>query len=262
MFASFNPNISAAVVSRVQGLLQPFHLTLVPPTQRAPSTPTTLTLSFGQTASSLPLPSAPKNGYVIYGNTTHFSCNGDSTQTTVFAVYQLLQVLGYRFYHPFQPVVPAALTTAPVKIIEQPTNVIRLHHYHSEHPLEMTEMLQGMGPFDADRLEEWQLYIQWIVANRMTNVEWVMLCANDYKDFCWSDQRQQRIKQLIDTAHDFSVGVFLDVAIAMTQQHAMHMIQSTSESMAQQTQDIKTAVKWIVGCGVDGIYRFCNHSSL
>eukprot|EP01126_Amoeba_proteus_P003653 TRINITY_DN11212_c0_g1_i1.p1 TRINITY_DN11212_c0_g1~~TRINITY_DN11212_c0_g1_i1.p1 ORF type:complete len:629 (+),score=71.66 TRINITY_DN11212_c0_g1_i1:402-2288(+) len=164
-----------------------------------------------------------------------------------------MQQLGFRFFHPFDPVIPSSLSRVLTKIIEQPKNQIRLHHYHTEHPLEMTEMLQGMRPFDNQRLTEWNLYLQWVVANRMTHVEWVLLCADSYKDFCYSAERTQRLRTLIDMAHNFSVQIFLDVAIAMQQQHAMHMIQDTDAPLQQQINDIKQAIQWITSCNVDGI---------
>lgn len=241
------------MVSSIQELLTNFSVVYLPPTEQPP-TSSSLVLSFGNTASSIAMPPAPKNGYTVFCNGTHLSSAGNSDKTNVIAAYQLLQTLGFRFYHPFQPVVPRTISAPAVtKIIEEPVNVIRLHHYHTEHPLEMTEMLQGMGPFDSDRLHEWQLYLQWIVANRMTHIEWVMLCGESYKDYCWSSQRQQRLKQLIDMAHEFGVEVYLDLAIAMAQQHAMHMIQNTKAPMEQQIQDIKNAIAWMTGCGIDGI---------
>jgi hypothetical protein len=253
VLASFEASLSDLVQGRIKKLLSPFKVTYLPPTERPPSLPSSLVLSFGQTASSIPLPAAPQDGYLVWGNGTHLSSAGDSLQTTVFSAYQLLQTLGYRFYHPFQPVTPPSLPSPALKLTERPTNRIRLHHYHTEHPLEMTETLQGLGPFDSERLGEWEMYLEWIAAQRMTHVEWVLLCAEPYKDFCWSTERQSRLRTLRDMAHAFSVKIFVDIAIAMSQQHAMHMVQNVDASMPEQIQDIKTAIAWTLGIGVDGI---------
>lgn len=252
LFVSFQPDIDPLVQSQITSLLG--NPVVYPPTKPAPPGSNTLIISFGQTASSIPIPPPPKSGYkILTSGTTYISCVGDSLQTTIFASYQILQQLGFRFYHPFDPVVPPTLTIAPINITASPVNGIRLHHYHTEHPLEMTETLQGLGPFDTGRLHEWTLYLQWIAAHRMTHVEWVVLCDESYKSFCWSTQRQQRFQTLIDTAHRFGVKVFLDVAIAMRQQHAMHMIEDTSEPLPKQEADIKNAITWLIGCHLDGI---------
>jgi hypothetical protein len=68
--------------------------------------------------------------------------------------YALLEELGFAFLHPLAPVVPRSLRVPDVAIDrrETPRWDMRETHLHTQHPLELTELLQGFGesgPLDA-----------------------------------------------------------------------------------------------------------------
>lgn len=78
----------------------------------------------------------------------------------IYAAYSLLGELGFGFLHPLQPLIPRvfSLPARPVRyllsltvvmsqlnITEMPYWPVRGLHYHTEHPLELTNYLNGWG---------------------------------------------------------------------------------------------------------------------
>src|SRR5262249_29448922 len=98
--------------------------------------------------------------------------------------YALLEELEFAFLHPLAPVVPKPLRipVAQIERKEAPRWDVREIHLHTQHPLELTELLQGFGktgPNDATGFEamlpEWDRFLEWAVANGQNGVEWFLL---------------------------------------------------------------------------------------
>lgn len=87
--------------------------------------------------------------------------NASTTVDTgaAFAAYELLQSLGFAFWSPLEgPIAPATLQNIPVKDgsktvrWEAPRWRSRTFHLHTQHPLELTDVLQGFDlPLSLDR---------------------------------------------------------------------------------------------------------------
>ena len=95
-----------------------------------------------------------------------------------------------RFLHPLSPTVLAASPVDPaafasLNVTDAPHWPLRGWHYHTQHPLELTEVLNGFDAADspaAGENETWSsmvpqadLFFQWCVANRLNLVEWLLL---------------------------------------------------------------------------------------
>jgi hypothetical protein len=63
----------------------------------------------------------------------------------VVGAYQLLEQLGYGFLHPLDPHIPTGLRlpSTNIRIVDSPRWPERSFHVHTQHPLELTEVLQG-----------------------------------------------------------------------------------------------------------------------
>jgi hypothetical protein len=157
---------------------------------------------------------------------------------THHAVYAALEQLGFGFLHPLKPAIPSGLpvTFPELSIRETPRWDERTIHLHTQHPLELTDFLQGWGPlgptdkagFEA-QIPEWDRFLEWCVANQQNSVEWFLLWADSWGEFADSDERMARLKKLVDRAHDYGIAAGIDVPIAFAQQHSFRLLRKQGE---------------------------------
>lgn len=203
--------------------------------------------------------------------------------------YAVLEMLGFSFLHPLEPYIPLAIhltlfPNAERKIINKPYWPDRTFHLHTQHPLELTEVLQGhdipqFGPHgphcqkyqklhyqklnpeefsDTNSLpycERWEdmvidvdYFFEWSIANRLNKVEWLLL--GNYK---WGDElniRMNRLKILVELSHKYSLLIGVDVPIGNVQQHAWHMV-NVRLPITEQIEQIKKRIDWIFNIGFD-----------
>jgi hypothetical protein len=99
------------------------------------------------------------NGNFIVPNELGIKRNGGM----IYGAYALLEEIGFAFLHPLSPSIPPTMTLSQqhisrmqhekqrlniINVIESPRWPVRIWHYHSEHPLELTNYLQGWGTDD------------------------------------------------------------------------------------------------------------------
>jgi hypothetical protein len=180
-------------------------------------------------------------------------------QGVLYGSYALLQDVGFGFLHPLAPVVPGDVTapTAPVDTTASPRWPVRGIHIHTQHPIELCELLNGWGkgdPNDAtswnDMLPEWDSFLEWAIANRLNRVEWFLLSAASWQTFASSSERQARLATLVQHAHEWGIAAGADMPIAEQQQHAWYMVDA-SGSVAQGVAAIDSRVTWAVQAGFD-----------
>lgn len=176
-----------------------------------------------------------------------------------YATYAVLEELGFSFLHPLQPTLPDALATpsSDLNRVEHPRWPVRMIHLHTQHPLELTDLLQGFGPGGPkDRegweqmLGDWDRALEWMVANRLNRVEWILLDAASWRSFADSDERFRRMAILAEHAHTYGIEVGLDVPIAFQQQHAYRLLRSTGTE-AHDLDEIKRGVDRFMLAGFD-----------
>lgn len=173
--------------------------------------------------------------------------------------YALLEELGFGFLHPLAPVVPKPLLLPGVEVDrkESPRWDTREVHLHTQHPLELTELLQGFGengPDDAAgfarMLPEWDRFLEWAVANGQNGVEWFLLWADSWKEFADSDARIGRLTELVNHAHAFGISAGIDAPIAFQQQHSFRLLRKQGE-LADELKEIDGRLDWLAKAGWD-----------
>ncbi len=173
------------------------------------------------------------------------------------ASYALLEEFGFAFLHPLKPYHPQQLNfPAQLKKSESPHWPVRAMHLHTQHPLELTNLLNGWSLRDyKDRgawmnlLPEWESYLEWCLANRQNHVAWYLLRAESWADFADSQERQQRLQKLVDLGHAYSLSIGVTAPLAFKQQHAWTMIRQEGDERAQ----IAQAIDWLAALNLDYI---------
>lgn len=276
--------VPAHVQTRIQGLVQQASkrpVQLLAASATVPTLPSgSLVLTFGDTPATRALIPATavanlaSEGFILRSavdasGVTTVATDGQADLADPFGLaanrgllygsYALLEEVGFAFLHPLAPTVPGDVAlAAPVDRTESPRWRIRGLHVHTEHPLELTELLQGWGkgdPNDAasfqSMLPEWDVFLEWAIANRLNRVEWFLLSAQSWQAFASSQERQSRLSQLTAAAHVWGIAAGADDPIAEKQQHAWFMVDGGTGTLAQQQAQIQARVDWLVKAGFD-----------
>lgn len=176
-----------------------------------------------------------------------------------YGAYALLEELGFGFLHPLEPTPPLALPGEPPSIdhATEPRWPVRGIQLHTMHPLELTDLLQGWGPEGPEdkegweqMLDEWDVFLEWMVANGQNQVHWVWLAADSWSDFAHSDERIERITRVVDRAHAFGIEVGLHVPLRLQQQNAGRLIRSEG-SLEDEIRQIEEGVAHVMRAGFD-----------
>lgn len=203
----------------------------------------------------------------------------DTVPTTVAVLhgaFAALERMGVFFLKPLQPVVPAMLTLpgAPASGVgadavaaaaaraladaQAPHWQFRGWHYHSEHPLELTEVLNGADAQLAgggavaweDMVGEVEAYLEWCVANRVNRLQWILLQGARWRTPAQVQERQARLRRITSLAHSFGVAVGADVPIAEQQQRAWYMTDGQG-SQAEMAGAVAERLRWLRQAGFD-----------
>lgn len=198
--------------------------------------------------------------YIALGNGIKFKGYELSQIGNIYAAYTLLEKLGFSFLHPLKVILPDKLNlTNDINISETPRWHKRGMHIHTMHPLELTNFLNGWGEdnaYDEDSwasmMPEWDLVLEWLVANRQNNVHWVLLEGPSWEEFSTSTLRKERLSKIVQRAHDYGLGVGIDVPIALEQQHAFRLVKdSEGENWKSEMEE---RIDWLMDIDFDYIF--------
>ena len=174
-----------------------------------------------------------------------------------YGIYESLKQVGFGFLHPLETLVPSTfrVSSSAIDLVQSPRWPSRGWHYHTEHPLELTEFLNGMdsdGTVWEDMVDEFFQFGEWLVANRQNRLEWVLLWTQNYNEQAWSVKRQNRLAQIVTILHDWGIAAGADVPIAEQQQHAWYMT-GPRYTTEEQHANITAHVDWIMVANFDFI---------
>jgi hypothetical protein len=113
---------------------------------------------------------------------------------TTFGVFHILELIGFGFLHPFSPLIPDLKEMEiqlnnlyeknEIEFFEKPSFDARGTHLHTQHPIELTEYLNGFGKNLSQHHSHWEimkpkyeLFLEWMVANKQNRLEWYLLWA-------------------------------------------------------------------------------------
>jgi hypothetical protein len=177
----------------------------------------------------------------------------------MYAAYEVLQQLGFRFNHPMDPKAPKALSLAhPVEVSESPRWPVRGLHIHTQHQIELTHVLNGWGingPSDVKSfdvlLKDWDLFCEWMIAHRQNVVEWMLLENKETPEFNDSQVRLNRLTRIVEMSHAWGLVTGLDVGIVFEQQNAWRLLRSSKKTPAQEEAEIRGRVDWVFKADFD-----------
>lgn len=177
---------------------------------------------------------------------------------STYGSYALLEELGFLFLHPLAPESPGSLALPEtLDRSEAPRWPKRGSHLHTMHPLELTDLLNGWGidgPDDATgwaaMLPEWELALEWLVANRHNEVEWVLLMSSEWQEFADGPERIDRLTAIVDRAHAWGIAAGADAPIALRQQHTWALVRETG-TLDMELQQIRDRLDYLMGAGFD-----------
>lgn len=188
-------------------------------------------------------------------------CAGRTVRAVGYSFFEFLRVLGFSFLHPLKPVAPRALSLHPVDLHESPRWEFRGTHYHTQHPLELTNCLNGYdeeGKTEnrerwAIALKSWEDYLDWLLAQKQNYVEWILLAdargerAKPSEPFELSSERFERLQILVSAAHAKGLEVGADVPLFLQQQHSLNLLPNSGDYEAE----VRRRVQWLRAIGFD-----------
>jgi hypothetical protein len=175
----------------------------------------------------------------------------------IYSMYTILETVGYGFLQPKRPTIPVTLVfSASMNTTESPRWPVRGWHYHTEHPLELTNFFNGWGLNGTDDEASWSMmlshdwpsFLEWLVANRQNSIEIVLLRAESWDQFAYGPVRQARFQKMTAMSAEWGIALGADVGIAEQQQHAWFMTDG-SGTLQQQIQQIQLRVDWLAAAG-------------
>jgi len=193
------------------------------------------------------------------------ACAAQSPRGVGYAAFEALQQLGFAFLHPLKVIAPKVVVwpLPSMNTTESPRWEFRGTHYHTQHPLELTPLLNGRdgdngianrSKWQAD-LWMWRNVLEWMLAHKQTYFEWMLLSdrARDElsQGFELSEERQIRLTQLVTMAHAFGLEVGADIPVTLQQQHALCLVPGSTGKWEEDAARLEQRVRWVLACGFD-----------
>ncbi|MDP8256527.1 MAG: hypothetical protein P9M14_12325 [Candidatus Alcyoniella australis] len=153
---------------------------------------------------------------------------GPTSIGTAYGLYELLERIGLRFFHPEQSYVPPVdLLAWPPTLDEQqsPSMERRGFHIHTMHPIEAISFLLGTDEADLPYAFRW---IDWCVRNKINYVQWELLRTVDF------DNWLPLAAQIAEYAHLRGVKIGIVVGFVFSQQKSYMIVPRPRELCADE----------------------------
>lgn len=150
------------------------------------------------------------------GGRAVIAARGGDSLGAAYATYAALEALGFGFFHPEQTFVPDALVVPDALTeVHAPTYSWRGFHLHTMHPIELMDSFLVEGD---EHLAEAERYLDWLVANRQTYVQWVLQDTVDIDAFL------RHAGRIVSAAHERGLKVGIDTPFQFIQQNGWVLI--------------------------------------
>jgi hypothetical protein len=149
--------------------------------------------------------------YELEGEGRRFVVHGSAPLGIQYGLTDLLEEMGFRFWHPYAPVAPVEIQDvdpAALGVRHEPEVARRGLHLHTLHPIE------GLDAFwipSEQGLAEAERIVDWTIKNRGNHVQWVGL--DDISDPAKQAAWEEHTKAIVDHAHSRGVTVGLGVQL-------------------------------------------------
>ncbi len=173
--------------------------------------------------------------YRIDGEGRSYTVHGDAPLGVQYGLAHLLELWGFRFYHPFETRVPDRLSPldghADLGVEFAPQMSRRGLHVHTLHPIEGLEALWLPGD---ENLERASRILDWTIKNRGNYLQWAGL-----DDIIDAPQQAERwashTRQFTDEAHRRGVEVGLNLQLfgSGNLQNAFDLIEGQTDPVEQ-----------------------------
>lgn len=191
--------------------------------------------------------------------TVHVAPGRGLPRALAYGAWAALEELGFGFFHPLEPLAPAALRVpepGPART-EEPYWGERGLHLHTMHPTELHELLNGWGPggpddeagFEADLVRLDRL-CEWLVAARQNLLQWVLLEHRSWADFAHGPVRRARLARVVARLHAWGLEVGVDAALALSQQNAYRLV-SAPGALPDELAQLRGRLDQLLSTGVD-----------
>jgi hypothetical protein len=147
---------------------------------------------------------APERGYHMRrlpGPAPRFVISADTADALRAASYAWLELLGARFFHPRQEVIPrmdGVWVPRALDVSRTPFAEVRSFQVHTLHPVEYNEALVDLGP---GALDEGKALVDWVVKTGQNRLKWFLLQKTD------RTRQREVIGALIEYAHARGITV-------------------------------------------------------
>lgn len=178
----------------------------------------------------------PNHAYQWSGTYPSYKLKAHSAQGITFGIYGLLdEVLGFRFIHPKQTIVPSEINwPKQLDYISSPRFNKKGFHLHTQHPLELTEQLHN--PDFPNAWQDVKEYIDWLVRNRQNYWEWCLLRTVDMEKW------QPHAKRMVDYSHQRGLLIGIDLSLHMIQQRTFQLYKSWTKSWRGKEEQVKRSL--------------------
>jgi hypothetical protein len=143
---------------------------------------------------------------------------GGDARGEQYGLYDLLEIFGYRFFHPEQTFMPKRDTIVfpqQLDLHETPSYGRRGFHIHTMHPLPATEFLMRDDPLYLQFAENLLL---WHVRNKQNYMQWELLRTVDY------DATVDHFNAIAAYAHDRLIDLGIVSSYVFAQQKAWRIV--------------------------------------